>query len=424
MSHTWLIATHAGLVRNKLCYLLLGVVFFFGCASRGTRKTASLSQAKNVKASAEEISARNQSLLAVYSSEIEGAADRIIRESPSPTARREALVWKAEAIPVLQMSLLNTDPLVAVVDTWAFISQMRAYMELPIVKARLGSLQSIPPETVQNMESEMEQLVMTAAPSADIDHLRERIQAWAAAHPVQGGLSGRSSIGADVIRKTYRDDLGALATLKALQENLGDITARLDSYNSYLPKQARWQAELLVIDLSRNPQLAAAAANFTVLSKAMNTASNNLDQMPQRAARAREIALSDVDHQRVAAQDFLAQQRDRAFDDLTQERIDAVADLRGERLAATDDLRGEREIVLNALHQEEVHTMNDLHALSQETLNDLDKKSRRLVDHIFWRAFELVLAAVLLAFLGAWVLLRRFRPRRELPERSEYRPAA
>src|SRR6185437_15696005 len=99
-----------------------------------------------------------------------------------------------------------------------------------------------------------------------------------------------------------------LGTLQALQENLGDITARLDSYNAYLPKQARWQAELLATDLSQNPQLAAAAANFATLSKAMNSASNNLDRMPGLAARAREVALSDVDHQRVAAQDFLAQQ--------------------------------------------------------------------------------------------------------------------
>lgn len=423
MSHTW-IATPVGLVRNRLCYLLLGIAFFLGCASRGTRKTASLSQAKNVTASAEEISARNQSLLAIYSSEIENAADRIIRESPSPEARREALVWKAEGIPVLQMSLLNTDPLVAVVDTWAFIVQMQEYMQRPAMKTRLDNSQNVPLDTTRNMEAEMEQLVIAAAPSADINDLHRQIEVWAIAHPVQGGLSGRTSMSADVIRKTYRDDLGALATLKALQENLGDITARLDSYNAYLPKQARWQAELLVTDFSRNPKLTAAASDFTVLSHAMSTASNNLDQMPQMAAKAREVALSDVDHQRVAAQDFLAQQREKAFDDLAQQRSEAIADLRGERLAATADLRGEREIVLNALHQEEVTTVKDLHTLSQDTMNDLDRKSRRLVDHIFWRAFELVVAGMLLSFLAAWILLRRFAPRRELPDRDQYRSAA
>src|SRR5215467_8915239 len=63
----------------------------------------------NVSSSVLEISSRNQSLLAVYSPEIETAADKIIVESPSPAARRQALEWKAEAIPVMQVSLLNTN---------------------------------------------------------------------------------------------------------------------------------------------------------------------------------------------------------------------------------------------------------------------------------------------------------------------------
>ena len=97
-----------------------------------------MNHAKNVEISAAELSSRNQSLLTLYSSEIEGAADKIILESPSPVARREALVWKAEAIPVLQTSLLNTDPVVAVADTWAFIFQMNAYLEKPMVKSRVS----------------------------------------------------------------------------------------------------------------------------------------------------------------------------------------------------------------------------------------------------------------------------------------------
>lgn len=422
MPHNRLTATRTWI--GKLWCLLLAVLFVVGCASHGTRKTASLNQAKNVKASAAEISARNQSLLAIYSSEIENAADRIIQESTSPAARREALIWKAEAIPVLQTSLLNPDPVVAVVDTWAFLFQMKEYMERPTVKNSLGNFQSVPIDTLNHMEGEMEALVVAAAPSADVSHLHQRIETWAMAHPVRGGLSGRTSADADVIRRTYKEDLGALASLKALQESMGDITARLDSYNAYLPKQARWQAELLAMDLSRNPQLATAAANFTALSKAMDMTSNNLNRMPELAARAREVAVSDVDRQRTAAQAFLDEQRGKAFEELTQQRIAAIADLRDERLAATADLRGEREIVLNALHQEEVTTVKDLHTLSQDTMNNLDQKSRRLVDHIFWRAFELVVASVLLAFLGAWILLRRFAPRRELPERDQYRSAA
>ncbi len=410
-------------IYQSLCLLLLILTLFsYGCASRTTRKNSSMNHAKNVEISAAELSSRNQSLLTLYSSEIEGAADKIILESSSPVARREALLWKAEAIPVLQTSLLNPDPVAAVVDTWAFIFQANAYLEQPMVKSRLGPFLPILAETLKTMDAEMEQLVRAAAPAANIPDLRQKMSTWAAAHPIQTGLTGRRSADVDLIRQD-ESDLGALASIKALEEGLGDITARLDSYNAYLPKQARWQAELLVSDLTRDPEFGAAASNFAVISKALDETSNNLDRMPELAARAREVALADVENQRLAAQSFLREERVQTIEALTQQRINAMADLRGERLAATADLRGERQIILDALHREEATAMSDMHTLSQQTLNDADNRSRRLVNQLFWRAFALVLLTLGLSFLVAWTLLRRFTSKRPL-YREHLRPAA
>ena len=46
--------------------------------------------------------------------------------------------------------------------------------------------------------------------------------------------------------------------------------------------------------------------------------------------------------------------------------------------------------------------MSDLHTLSQQTLNDADKRSRRLVNQLFWRAFALLVLSLGLSFLAAW----------------------
>ena len=402
--------------------LLTLLLLSLGCASRSTRKTSSIRQAKNVNISATELSARNQSLLAVYSSQIEVAADQIMAASTSPLTRRVALVWKSESIPVLQTSLLNTDPVIAIVDTWTFIFQMSAYMEQPAVKDGLGPFSQVPRETLTKMESEMEQLVRSAAPAADIEDIRRRVRTWASAHPIQAGLSGRKSADSDLIRSTYQDNLGALSSLRALQEGLGDIAVRLEAYNSYLPKQARWQAELLANDLSRDPALGMAASNFAILAKAVQQSASNLDRIPQMAGTARQLAIADVDQQRLAAQSFLIGERERLVDEMTQQRIDAIAGLRGERLGATADLRAERQIVLDAVHAEKVSAMSDLGEFSQQTLNDLDRRSRRLTDHFFWRALELVLATLSLAFIGAWVLLQRFSSRTDI--RSKLHRAA
>ena len=125
----------------------------------------------------------------------------------------------------------------------------------------------------------------------------------------------------------------------------------------------------------------------------------------------------------LAAQSFLTQERVEVIEALSQQRIAAMSDLRGERLAATADLRSERQTVLDAVHEEEMAAVHDLQMLSQQTLNDFDRRSRRVVDHVFWRAIELVLMTLLLCFLIGWTLLRRFTSR-SLPSRGHYERAA
>ena len=416
--------TPGGAARQRLSCLLLSLVLLvFGCAS--TRKTSSIKSAQNVKSSAAELSSRNQSLLGLYSAEIEAAADRIILESHSPEARRQALMWKAEAIPVLQTTLLNTDPVAAVIDTWAFLFQIGAYMERSAVKQGFGEFYFVVAETLQNMNAEMERLIQVAAPSANVADLRKRLGAWAEAHPIQAGLTGRQSADPEMIRKVGESDLGTLASLKALAETLGDLTARLDSYNVYLPKQARWQSELLLMDITRDPQVDALMSNVVVLSNTLAKTSSGMEHMPETMGQAREAIRADVDGERLAAQAFLHQERLQTLEAVRQERIATIAALHNERLAATSDLHGERKAVLAALYIEEAAVMNDVNVQSERTLKDLDSRGRGLIDHFFLRALELVLLTLVLCSLVLWILLRRSMPRRATPAPKEFAiPAA
>jgi hypothetical protein len=416
--------TPVGAARQRLsCVLLSLMLLVLGCAS--TRKTSSIKSAKNVQSSVAELSSRNQSLLGLYSAEIEAAADRIILESHSPEARRQALMWKAEAIPVLQTTLLNTDPVAAVVDTWAFLFQMKAHMERPAVKEGFGEFHFVVAETLKNMDAEMERLIQVAAPSANVTDLRQRVGAWAEAHPIQAGLTGRQSADPDMIRKVGESDLGSIASLKAIGESLGDLNARLDSYNVYLPKQARWQAELLLRDIARDPQVDAVMSNVVVLSSALAKTSSSMERMPETMGQAREAIRADVDGERLAAQAFLRDERLQTLDAVRQERIATIAAMHNERLAATADLRGERQAVLAALYNGEAAVMNDVNAQSEKTLKDLDSRGRGLIDHFFLRALELMLLTLVLCSLVLWILLRWSMPRRATPAPREFAiPAA
>lgn len=382
------------------------------CVRQPTPRSASIPRAPNLEASAAELAARNHSLLAVFSSELEGAADQIRAQSASPAVRHQALEWKANAIPVLQTALLNPDPVAAAMDAWTYIYQMQAYLKQPQVAAGFDGALPAVAATLARMDQEMERLVLAAAPGANLPDLRRRVGAWADRYPLQGSWSARTSVDAEFVKAAGQGDLGALASLQALQEGLGDITARLDAYNAYLPKQARWQAELLMDDLTLSPQLHAASDSLAAATKALGQSSALMQQLPELAGQTRQAVRADVDAQRLAAQSFLRTERLESLDFMAQQRVAATADLNAERLAATADLRGERRIVLDAIQQDEANALNELRAISQETVRDGDLRARGLIDLFFWRALELLLLTLALVWLGAWLLLRRLLPRR------------
>ena len=382
-----------------------------GCMSgNSTRKASSLKSTKNVQSSAPELSSRNQSMLAIYSAEIEVAADRIISESPSPAAQRQALVWKAEAIPVMQTSLLNTDPVAAILDTWAFIFQMTAYMERPALKQKFGESYPVVAETLRNMDAEMEQLVRLGAPTANVADLRQRVGAWAQAHPIQASLVGRQSADPDVIRKVEQSDLGLTTSIKTLAEGLGDFTARLDSYNVYLPKQARWQAELLLTDFTHDPQISAALSNLALLANSAAKAQGNIEQMPELVHQTHKEFKADVDGERLSAQAFLREELLRTLYALHQERIATMDAVDGERLATTAEIREERRATMEELRGQEIAVMKESEEIGKRAIQDLDTRERGLINYFFLRVLELMLLMLVLCSLLAWALMRRFAP--------------
>ena len=409
------------LCSSVLCGLML---LLCGCPSGATRRTSSVKSAKNVESSALEFNSRNRSLLAVYSAEIETAADQIILQSSSSRARRQALEWKADAIPALQTSLLNDDPVSASLDAWVFIFQMMAYMQQPAVKESFAGSYPVVEATLKHMDGEMQQLIQVAAPSANISALRQRFVAWAQAHPLQGSLAGRQSFDPERIRALGESDLGAMASIKALREGLGDLTARLDSYNAYLPKQTRWQAELLLSDIARNPEFGTAMANAAVLSDALAKTSSSMEQMPELVGQTRAGVTADVERQRLAAQAFLREEREQAFNTLKQERIALTSDISRERQAAIAGISAEVQKMLESLHDERLAATSDLSAASEKTLQDFDSRARALTNRLFLFALGLMLLTIVLLSIVGWLLLRRFTAARPVRDQMLHDRAA
>ena len=95
--------------------------------------------ADDLAANEQQIRLRIRALVEPYSGSIVETADRIRAGTTNRAIRREALLWKIEAVPALREALFRPNPLVAIGDTWVLIWQMTDYFEKGRGKQALGA---------------------------------------------------------------------------------------------------------------------------------------------------------------------------------------------------------------------------------------------------------------------------------------------
>jgi hypothetical protein len=205
-----------------------------------------------------------------------------------------------------------------------------------------------------------------------------------------------------------RDTFGGIRAVGRMREEIGDIAARLGLYGEYLPKQARWQAELLMFELETNASVERAETAFQAMAD----------------------SIGRIDAVVAAAPDIVAREREALVDDLSRERVDTIRLLIDERLDTMRELdediehvlaamRAEREIVLQALDEERVAALADVRVEREALTADGERIGALLVDRALDRAGELLDRALLIVAVLAgiafaiplWLAVLRRPPR-------------
>jgi hypothetical protein len=196
----------------------------------------------------------------------------------------------------------------------------------------------------------------------DVSHLRELVHAWAAEHPLTGSLVTRESTVPLLAAFTERSGVGLLGSAAALLESTQDVVMRMDLYAGSLPRQARWQAELLAQEAMGAP----------VLVSAMDELGRAVDVLVRVGALAG----------------------------------DTPAWVAGERESLQDFISSERQAVVSALHSERVEALAQVDTMGRGWVDRAFDRAEALVDHVLWWLLGL-LVLLLLGLLGAAALLAR-----------------
>jgi hypothetical protein len=358
-----------------LCILAL----LLGCRL-DTMPPGGVAERRELSVVGAELRIRVRALTGPYVGAIEEFADAAARDCGSdPEVRMRALEWKLAAIPQVQDALFQPDPLVGLLDGWAYAVQMRAWLESPAGGVAFGECRDAAAAAMGRIAAAARKIADEIAPDRG-QVAEELVRKWAAAHPLRSLFLPRPTIAPTAAKESARRELGALAAVGTIVETLDDLTARVAAYRQTLLKEAAWTGELAALRATSSDVALQASEDVRHIAAAM-----------ERIGRLAERIPVVLERERAAAVTGLRAEREQILEEIDRQRAETLALLQGERAAVLDRID----------------------AMSRTAVDDVGSRTEALVDHAFLRAAQLMLgllaASAIAAVLVAWALGFRLR---------------
>jgi hypothetical protein len=396
-----------------LSCVVLFTVILSGCSTSGPRQTRLMKTTK-MTISAAQLRVEVRSLADRFSGLMEGAGNEVLTSTHDPEMKRRALLWLTNGIPAMQQALFEPDPLAALLEAQFLIAQMRRYFDGTTDIQIPEEYLQIARTALDAMEADIKLIVDNAGDETDYESGRQMVYDAAAQYPINSGFVSRQGSVAMLAEYTARTGGGALKSIGSITETIEDLVARIDLNAEYVPKFARWQAQLLIMDDIKGDQDYQAVISSIEQLQHLEMVAAFLDDLDPLIADLPNLVTDERQAVLEAVHDYLRetlafvdlQRTTLMHDDVRTEREALLAAIREERVAVMQALAEERMIVLEAVSQERAAVFSDLDTL-------MDEAFTREVNKLFIRG--LILIVIVLAgfaaitFLGVRALNRKER---------------
>jgi len=375
-------------IDDRAAWGLIGLLALagWGCTNvqQGGSQRTVLMEATGAKSSAADLRAMSNVLAISVPGIIETTADQIGAQSPDAASRRRALLWKIEVIPTFYQALFYSDPLAAVLDSWSLSIQIEEAVSSGPWREQLGSLQPAALDAAHRIRTQIETAAKATAKTPEgFDRTKVAVERWAREHAIAGPISSRPSILPELTRMAAGGlDISVFQVVADLPASIADLATRMDIYAAYLPKSARWQAELMAGDFAERGEMQRVLATLASVEKL--TERTNALLSPAGLREALDNASGQIRAERIAA-----------LASVDQQRVETLAYLTRERVAAVADIDRERDALVRQVDE-----------LRRKVLSDVDELSSRVI-----RQGAVAVALLLVLAAGLTLLVLRLASR-------------
>ena len=351
-------------------------------------------EAPGIKVSAAELRIRVRDLALPFAGIIEEAANEIMAKSADQNVRRHALLWKMNAIPAIFTAVFQPDPVVAAVDVWAFSEQMVDYFGQGSGKEALGKYHTIALEASQQIKTKVMDLGRSVSVDGDLSGPEAAIQSWAARHPITSPLFHRESVVKEFADIIAGSELTAYEAVGKLTMGMGDLAAWVAVYSTHLPNQARWQAELLLMESNARGGIGVRVEELAMISESLERVIPIVEKSPEIISRERGTVLKALREERVATLESINEQRIATLESIDLQRVSTLEWFTQQRIAT-----------IAALRQERIDATKDIEATSNRIIDTGFMSTEGLIDHFFLRTAQLLVGLLIFSlFIGIFAV--------------------
>ena len=347
-----------------------------------------------------------------FAAEVDLAATSIEQRATDATVRRNAILWRARAIPEMRKAGFRLEPIAALIDTWIFARQIDQLFRDGGAAGAFGPFQAEAVEVSSRLAGQMREIGGSIAVSAEARDAFERkhIDPWLAEHPLQDISFVRESPIARFADQSRAagDMVQSVGTMEELAVSLSQ-QARI--YLGDLPRQIRGEVDLMRSDVLPPDGLAALQRDLHMSAAAADRIALTAEAILPLAENERRIILEEIGRQRALVMEAVSAEQEDAVGTLVRsfatERTEMLRSFELQRVATLEWATAERLEAIAGIHREFTESIAALRAERAIVVDEL----RRIVDTVLLRVALFLAAGVLLAPAVAHVYARVW-PRR------------
>ncbi len=357
--------------------LLAAALAAAACSTAPPKQTAYMSTVENVVMTSTEFRLHAYGYAERFSADVERAADEILAGTEDADVARNALLWKMNALPAIHVAVFQSDPLIGFLDAWTLTVQMREFFTTGAGRDAFGPLQSIAVEASEALERRVGGIVASVTVSGEAPEGERIVRAWADSHPISSMEFLRETTADQFADVLGQSQAGGLAVLGNLAMQASDMSERLKYYAAAMPKQIRWESQLVLLELLDEADVQEFLGNVESIDRSAFRLAEFADTVPA----------------------LVGDQAAFAVDALSGELLASLREVDRQRIETLEALTAERITVMEQVGNELIAMMDQVAAIADSTLRRAPVAADEVVDYAFRRA--LVLLALI--FVGGLI---------------------